>query len=191
MRPETKESGAGSRTLRALRRAFMARGMHTCPTMASHTTSTTAETKPAASYTLQVERVDGYEFRVRFDQEALDELLVDEPPPLGKSRGPNPARLLAASVASCLSASLVFCLHKAGVEVGPLVTEIDTELVRNERKRLRVGKLSVRLKPTLPSSEALAPCLDAFEDFCVVTESVRHGVEVDVSVLPQLSGGQQ
>jgi uncharacterized OsmC-like protein len=139
---------------------------------------------PAGTFKLAVERVDGYEFRIRFDKEALGELLVDEPPPLGKDRGPNPARLLAASVASCLSASLVFCLHKAGVEVGALTTEIETELVRNERRRLRIGKLAVRLRPELPPGRELGSCLEAFEDFCVVTESVRQGIEVDVAVVP-------
>jgi organic hydroperoxide reductase OsmC/OhrA len=94
------------------------------------------------------------------------------------------------SVASCLSASLVFCLTKAGVEVGALVTEVNTELVRNERRRLRIGKLSVRLQPTLFSTDALDPCLDVFEDFCVVTESVRQGVAVDVSVVPELGDAE-
>lgn len=159
--------------------------------MTSASPTAAGQSKPAGSFTFQVERVDGYEFRVRFDKEALGELLVDEPPPLGKDRGPNPARLLAASVASCLSASLVFCLSKAGVAVGSLVTEVDTELVRNERRRLRIGKLSVRLKPTLSSASALDGCLGVFEDFCVVTESVRQGVEVDVTVVPELEGAEK
>lgn len=143
----------------------------------------TPSVTPAGSFKLAVERVDGYEFRIRFDKEALGELLVDEPPPLGKDRGPNPARLLAASVASCLSASLVFCLHKAGVEVGALTTEVETELVRNERRKLRIGRFSVRLKPQLAAGQDLGHCLEVFEDFCVVTESVRQGIEVDVAVV--------
>ena len=143
----------------------------------------TMTTKPAGGFTLHVERVDGYEFRVVFDKDKLADLNVDEPPPLGRDAGPNPARLLSAAVASCLSASLVFCLSKAKVPVEHLETEVTTKLVRNERNRLRVGKLEVRLHPKLgQTSSDVEGCFDRFEDFCVVTESVRKGIEVDVTV---------
>ncbi len=146
--------------------------------------------KPVGSFDLRVEQVDGYEFRVIFDKEALGQLLLDEPPPLGKDRGPNPSRLLAAAVGTCLSASLEFCLSRSKIQLDGLVTEIHTELVRNERRRLRIGKLSVTLRPSLHASPAaIDSCLQTFEDFCVVTESVRHGVPIDVHVEPTLDAG--
>ena len=43
---------------------------------------------------------------------SLEPLLSDEPAPLGHDRGPSPARLLLASVANCLVASLLFALRK-------------------------------------------------------------------------------
>lgn len=140
-------------------------------------------TKPAGGFTLRVEHVDGYEFRVVFDKDTHPPLSVDEPAPLGKDQGPNPARLLAAAVASCLSASLVFCLSRAKIPVDGLKAEVRTELVRNERNRLRIGKLNVQLQPDLPEGSAdPSHCLEVFEDFCVVTESVRQGIDVDVAV---------
>jgi organic hydroperoxide reductase OsmC/OhrA len=92
--------------------------------------------------------------------------------------------LLAASIASCLSASLVFCLRRAGIETLGMSAEVDTRLVRNERKRLRIGEVAVRLLPEIEADADLAQCLEIFEDFCVVTESVRRGVDVHVSVEP-------
>jgi uncharacterized OsmC-like protein len=100
----------------------------------------TMASKPAGGFKLRIEHVDGYEFRVVFDKETHADLRVDEPKPLGKDSAPNPARLLSAAVASCLSGSLVFCLSKAKVRVEHLETEVTTKLVRNERNRLRIGK---------------------------------------------------
>jgi hypothetical protein len=61
-------------------------------------------------------------------------------------------------------------------------SDVDVELVRNERNRLRIGKVDVTLRPELADSSASAACLEAFEDFCVVTQSVREGIDVRVHV---------
>jgi uncharacterized OsmC-like protein len=141
---------------------------------------------PAGKFSLRVEQVDGYEFRVRFDKEHYDDLRMDEPPPLGRDVAPNPARILAASIADCLSASLVFCMKKARVPIHGFVTELDVELVRNDRGRLRIGSVDVRLHPTVEAgTEGFEKCLEAFEDFCVVTQSVREGLAVHVKVEPK------
>jgi uncharacterized OsmC-like protein len=135
---------------------------------------------------IQIERVSAYEFRVRFDNERHAHLTMDEPAPLGKDAGPNAARVLAAAIGNCLSASLVFCLSKRGAPVKRLSTDVSFEIVRNEHKRLRVGKVDVVLKPELDPGDqtALDACLSTFEDFCMVTQSVREGLDVSVQVTP-------
>ena len=62
-------------------------------------------------FSFTLEQQEDFAFLIRFDQD-IPPLLSDEPPPLGKDAGPNPSRLLAASVANCLSASLLFALRK-------------------------------------------------------------------------------
>jgi organic hydroperoxide reductase OsmC/OhrA len=59
----------------------------------------------------------GYEFSVDFEREGVPRLLTDEPPPLGGGGGPNPARLLAAAIGNCMSASLKYCLDRSRVEL--------------------------------------------------------------------------
>ena len=49
-----------------------------------------------ARFSLTVEQVDGFEFRVRFDKDQYEDLILDEPAPLGRDRAPNAARILAA-----------------------------------------------------------------------------------------------
>ena len=63
-------------------------------------------------FSITLEHLDGYAFRLSFDETTIAPLLVDEPPPLGESRGPNPSLLIAAAVANCLTASLLFCLQR-------------------------------------------------------------------------------
>jgi uncharacterized OsmC-like protein len=139
-----------------------------------------------SEFALQIERVDGYEFRVKFDRESFAEITLDEPPPLGKDAGPNPARLLAAAVGNCLAASLTFCLQRSRTPVEGLRAEVKAKLVRNEQKRLRVGRIEVVLRPKLAGgTEALERCLGTFEDFCVVTQSVREGFPIAVKVEPE------
>ena len=140
-------------------------------------------TQTASRFSLRVEQVDGFEFRVKFDKEQFAPLLLDEPPPLGRDTAPNAARVLAAAIGNCLSASLVFCLKHAKVTASGVTADVDVEIVRNESRRLRVGKVNVTLHTDLaPDDPALAGCLSTFEDFCIVTQSVRQGIDVAVQV---------
>jgi organic hydroperoxide reductase OsmC/OhrA len=111
---------------------------------------------------------------------------MDEPAPLGTGAGPNAARVLAAAIGNCLSASYLFCLQRARIEVRDLRTTVTGSYVRNAQGRLRIGNLRVQLEPVLGpgAPERIARCLELFEDFCVVTQSVRDGVDVDVAVTP-------
>lgn len=134
-------------------------------------------------FTIHIDQIEGYRFRTRFDKEHYEDLITDEPKPLSHDTAPNPARILGAALGNCLIASLEFCLSKAGVKVGQLSGDVTVQLVRNEEKRLRIGSVDVTLRPRLVEHAAdLDHCLDVFEDFCVVTESVRNGLDVKVHV---------
>lgn len=138
----------------------------------------------ADQFTVGLTLRDGYSFTVDFAAGEGPPLVVDELPPLGEANGPNPARLLAAAIGSCLSSSLLFCLRKSRIEVTQLHTTVEGTIVRNERGRLRIKSLRVRLAPELAAEqrERMGRCLDLFQDFCLVTESVREGIAVDVAV---------
>jgi len=138
------------------------------------------------SFTITLERREGFRFDVDFGVEGVPPLLMDEPEPLGDGSGPNAARVLAAAVGNCLTASALYCLQRARIEVGAIRTTVSAQLERNEKGRLRVGGLDVRIEPEVAEEDRprMKRCLELFEDFCVVTASVRRGVQVDVSVEP-------
>jgi len=137
-------------------------------------------------FDLTLELEDGYRFLVDFEQDGVAPLLMDEPEPLGDSTGPNAARLLAAAVGNCLSASALYCLRRARIDVHGMRTTVSASLGRNEAGRLRVNAVAVRIEPVVDEADRsrMHRCLELFEDFCVVTQSVRGGIDVDVIVDP-------
>lgn len=129
---------------------------------------------------------DHFRFDVTFDSESWDPIVVDEPAPLGGDAGPNAARLLAAAVGNCLAASLLLCLQKSRVELRGLEAGVEGVLERNEQGRFRIAGMSVAITPTVVGepSKKYERCLELFEDFCIVTQSVREGIDVEVAVDP-------
>lgn len=136
-------------------------------------------------FTIHVEQQQGFEFKVRFDWDTADDVLLDEPEPLGRRAGPNASRLVAAAVGNCLSSSLLFCLQKARAELsGQIATTVTGRVERNDRGRLRLAGLDVQIRlPVAGGESAVRRCLGLFEDFCIVTESVRSGIPVQVEVV--------
>jgi uncharacterized OsmC-like protein len=147
-------------------------------------TSSPKSEPPFSEFTIDMEQIEDYAFRVRFDKEQFPPLDMDEPVPLGKESGPNASRVLAAAIGNCLSASLLFCARKGRVKIGPIRTKITVRTARNERKRLRIAGVRVEIDPQVaePDRQQALRCLDLFEDYCVVTQSIRQGIPVEVTV---------
>jgi uncharacterized OsmC-like protein len=138
-----------------------------------------------SSFAVELEQQEGFEFRVRFDWPQAAELVLDEPEPLGHRKGPNAARLVGAAVANCLAASLVFCLKsKFKQSPGPVRAKATGRLERNAQGRYRIAGIDVELAlaeawGAMPHQER---CLEQFEEFCIVTQSIRAGIPVSVKV---------
>lgn len=138
-------------------------------------------------FTISLKQIDKYEFNVKFDDGK--ELLMDEPEPIGGGKGPNPTRMISAAIGYCLSASLFFALQKARVDCKILKTEITTQISRNEKGRLRIAGSKVSINAELDqdekSAKKISKSLELFEDFCVATQSIRDGIDVEVEVIDQ------
>ncbi|MET0083094.1 MAG: OsmC family protein [Sedimenticola sp.] len=136
-------------------------------------------------FTIEMQHLQGYEFRVNFGLESMGEIIMDEPEPLGEGKGPNPSRALAAAAANCLSASLLYCVSKNEPPAGSIKATATCTLARNEKKRLRIGGMQIQLQVDgeLEQAVRMKRCLDLYEDFCVVTASLRDGFPIDVDVV--------
>ncbi|UCD02023.1 MAG: OsmC family protein [Promethearchaeota archaeon] len=106
--------------------------------------------------------------------------------------GPNPSRLLALGVLGCLSASFIFCLKKRGFTIDDFKGEAEVTIARNEKGFLRIKKIDVYLDPKIKNPDAFKrakQCLKQvkdnisfFEQYCIVTQSVRTGIEVNINL---------
>jgi len=130
---------------------------------------------PKDQFSVDIEQLEGFRFSVHFPE---GDLITDEPAPLGTGKGPHAAELLAAAVCNCLTASLLFCLNKSRVASEHLTAQARGRIERDPNGRLRIAGIDV----TLVAPEATARCLGLFENFCTVTESVRAGIPVTVTV---------
>lgn len=123
-------------------------------------------------------------FEVPFAGTDLSPVLTDQPPPLGEEgRGPNPVRLLAAS--------LSFALEKQRVDLQPVSARIDVGMMQNDAGRVRVGAMAVtlsvgktwmrrvrtrsrrRLRP-LPRARRESACATSARRSCARSPSARH-----------------
>jgi uncharacterized OsmC-like protein len=126
----------------------------------------------------------GYKYEVTFDELPDAKVIMDEPAPVGSSNGPTAAMLLSSAVGHCLTASLQFCMEKSRASPKELITDVETSLERNEKGRWRVGGIKVNIKASVDDVdiEKLERCGGLFEEFCIVTASVRKGINVEVEL---------
>ncbi len=99
--------------------------------------------------------------------------------------GPNPSRMLGLAVIGCLSASFIFCLKKRNFNVDNLKAEAEITIARNEKGFWRVKKIDVTIAPKIADLDARKRsdiCKKMFEQYCIVTQAVREGINVEVTL---------
>ncbi|MFW9772808.1 MAG: OsmC family protein [Candidatus Thorarchaeota archaeon] len=126
------------------------------------------------------------------DMKVKDCYIDEEHPEEVDMVGPNPTRLLALGILGCLSASFIFCLKKRKFEVDDFEAEAEVTVTRNEKNFWRVKYIDVNIIPKITDPDSLKrakQCLKAtkdgvsfFEQYCIVTQSVRSGIEVNVNL---------
>jgi organic hydroperoxide reductase OsmC/OhrA len=138
----------------------------------------------AESVTVTLLHKENYRFEVDFG-EAFEGYLSDELPPLGKGEGAAPPHVLAAAVGNCLSASLLFVLQRNQLDAGGIETKVTCHIDRNENRRFRVKRIdvSIRLGKAGSNIEGIQQVIDSFEDVGTVSQSIKNGIPLDVSVI--------
>ncbi|MFX0069913.1 MAG: OsmC family protein [Candidatus Hermodarchaeota archaeon] len=132
-------------------------------------------------------------FKVNLGYDNVKELIIDETmEEKSKQKGPDAAELLAMAILSCLNASFIFCLQKRNLSVEDLEARAEVSFKKIERGYVRIKKIDVKIVPK--SNDPLVikrvnQCIKKmknenmfFEESCIITESVRQGIEVNVDI---------
>ncbi|MCH8180760.1 MAG: OsmC family protein [Proteobacteria bacterium] len=147
------------------------------------TDAASAHDTASTTVSVTLSQQQDFQFRIAFGGHAPD-LLGDEPAPLGQGAGPSPVQMLAAAVGNCLSDSLLFALRKFKQAPEPITCTVQAEVGRNSEGRLRVLGMQAQLTLGVPAAslEHLERVLSTFEGYCTVTQSVRQGFPVAITV---------
>jgi uncharacterized OsmC-like protein len=135
------------------------------------------------TFQISMKRIEDFKFEVDFGIKNI-ELLMDEPEPVGNNSGPSASKVLAAAIGNCLTASFLFCLQKARVDVGGIITKVNGSVLRNEDGRWRIMGIKVEIIPDISHAfdEQVNRCINLFEDFCIVSQSIKQGIPINVKV---------
>ena len=119
-------------------------------------------------FTIEIDQVKDYEYHVRFDN----------------PEHPGATQFLAAAIGQCLSASLLMCVRKSRVETGLMRTRVKMQIDRSDRGRLRVKNVDVEIDPAITGADQQKAqrCVGLFEDYCTVSQSIREGFPINVTV---------
>lgn len=130
--------------------------------------------------------IEGFKFRSQaFEGDRLhgDPVLSDEPDPVGSNAGPSTPAMLAMAVGHCLSASLVETLRHAGIHVRTLSTDAVAVVAPNDEGLPRIKQIVVTIRPVVDKeSRNIQRCIDVFERYCTVCQSIRPAIPVQVDV---------
>lgn len=93
--------------------------------------------------------------------------------------------MICAAVGNCLSDSLLFALRKFKQTPEPLQCDVQAEVGCNTEGRLRILGIHATIRLGVAASGLQHPdrALAQFEEFCTVTQSVRQGFPVQVTVI--------
>jgi len=107
-------------------------------------------------------------------------------------KGPDAAQMLGMAILSCLSASLIFCLNKRELKPDDFDARGEIAVKKIEKGYTRIKEINVKITPKTEDEATLKrinQCIKEmksgkmmFEENCIITESVREGIKVNVEI---------
>ncbi len=124
-------------------------------------------------------------FKCDLGQIQMNDLFIDEYHKRSINKiGPNPSKLLALSVLACLASSFTFCVQKNNFSLSDIEGKAIITSKRNEKGFWRLKKIDIILNPKIDNPQMRKradQCQKNFEQFCVISESIREGFDININ----------
>jgi uncharacterized OsmC-like protein len=136
---------------------------------------------------VSLEWLEDLTFKLSFENPSLPDLFIDESHDanLPEAIGPDPSKLLVSAVIGCINASFAFCLKKSRIPLKGMKAQGELISKRNEQGFWRVSQINIELNPEIEIEKGvprLEKCIENFHKYCTITESVRQGIPVNVTI---------
>jgi uncharacterized OsmC-like protein len=113
---------------------------------------------------------------------------VDEPESFhGTDIGPSSVEYLLIGIGGCLATTFAYSLQRRSIGVNGIDVVVDGRLAHVEpKKRLRLINVDVKIT-YLPqpntSLKKINMCIEEFEEFCIVSQSIQNGFPINVECI--------
>lgn len=114
----------------------------------------------------------------------FEDIHVDEPESFhGSNLGPSSVEYILIGIGGCLGSSLIYCLQKKKVQVDELSLIVEGIIKHvGPKMHLKLIEINVEInfKAKKTFSQEVENCLNVFQDYCVVTNSLLNGIPINV-----------
>ncbi len=132
-------------------------------------------------FEVELNWVKNFLFEVKVD--GFPKFYLDELEPVGDDSAPNPADFLLVAVGGCVASSFLYSVLKYGIPLKKLQVKVQGKYTR-KKEMVRVGVIDVELQADMSSektsTENLELCLNVFRKYCVISESLREGIPINI-----------
>ena len=126
-----------------------------------------------------------HQLKFKAELDGLHRAEIDELEPNGTDLAPNPADYLLLAVGGCLASAFMFSVSKFDLNLNKMHAKVRGKYTR-VNERLRVERVDVVLEVDPETEKDLQEikewCIGVFRNFCVVSESIRKGLPIGVTM---------
>ncbi len=126
-----------------------------------------------------------HQLKFKAKMDGYHEAEMDELDPHGTDSAPNPADYLLLAVGGCLSSSFIYSISKFDISLKKMHAKVRGKYTRvDERVRIERVDVVLDIEPSTEQDlkEIEAWCIDVFRNFCIISESIRKGLPIGVTV---------